>query len=77
VDALLRRLVRTGFRRGMSGSQTWLVLAISALGVRLLRKLANPEPELVYSAEVKQGDRFEISASPDRARKLRRRRRLT
>jgi hypothetical protein len=64
VDALLRRLVRTGFRRGMSGSQAWLVLAISALGVRLLRRLANPEPELVYRTEVRQGDRFEISARP-------------
>jgi hypothetical protein len=77
VDALLRRLIRTGFRRGMSGSQAWLVLAASALGVRLLRKLANPEPELVYRTEVHTGDRFQISASPGRARKLRPPRRLT
>jgi hypothetical protein len=56
--------MRTGFRRGMSGSQAWLVLAISALGVRLLRKLANPEPELVYRTELRKDDRFEISARP-------------
>jgi hypothetical protein len=64
VDALLRRLVRTGFRRGMSssGSQAWLVLAISALGLRALRRLANPEPEVIYRTEVKTGDRFEISS---------------
>jgi hypothetical protein len=61
VDALLRRLMRTGFRRGMSGSQGWLVLAIGALGVRTLRRLAHPEPEVVYRTEVRTGDRFEIS----------------
>jgi hypothetical protein len=61
MDALLRRLIRTGFRRGLSGSQAWLVLAISALGVRVLRRLANPEPEVVYRTEVRTGDRFEIA----------------
>ena len=70
MDALLRRLVRTGFRRGMSssGSQAWLVLGISALGLRALRRLASPEPEVVYRTEVNSGDRFEISAAPGRAR---------
>jgi hypothetical protein len=65
MDALLRRLVRTGFRRGMSGSrgsQAWLVLAISALGFRALRRLAHTEPEVVYSTEVRAGDRFEVSS---------------
>lgn len=62
MDALLRRLVRTGFRRGMSGSQAWLVLAAGALGMRALRRLANPEPEVVYRTEVRTGDRFEVSS---------------
>ncbi len=65
MDALLRRLMRTGFRRGMSGeraSQAWLVLAISALGIRTLRRLARTEPEVVYRTEVRSGDRFEISS---------------
>ncbi len=65
MDPLLRRLMRTGFRRGMSGSrasQAWLVLGISALGVRTLRRLARTEPEVVYRTEVHAGDRFEISS---------------
>jgi hypothetical protein len=64
MDALLRRLMRTGFRRGMSGSrasQAWLVLGISALGFRALRRLARTDPEVVYRTEVRTGDRFEIS----------------
>ena len=62
MDALLRRLMRVGFRRGMSGSQAWLVLAVSAAGWRMLRKLANPAPEVVYRTELTSGDRFEIGS---------------
>jgi hypothetical protein len=57
--------MRSGFRRGMSGSrasQAWLVLGISALGVRTLRRLARTDPEIVYRTEVHAGDRFEISS---------------
>jgi type IV secretory pathway TrbD component len=57
--------MRTGFRRGMSGSrasQAWLALGISALGVRTLRRLARTDPEVVYRTEVHAGDRFEISS---------------
>jgi hypothetical protein len=73
VDSLLRRLVRTGFRRGMSGSQAWLVLGISALGMRALRRLANPAPEVVYRTEVHTGDRLQISTSAQpRKRRFRR-----
>jgi hypothetical protein len=62
MDAILRRLMRVGFRRGMSGSQAWLVLAVSAAGFRVLRKLANPAPEVVYRTELTAGDRFEIGS---------------
>lgn len=62
MDALLRRLMRSGFRRGMSGSQAWLVLGISAFGIRTLRKLARPAPKVVYRTEVRPGDRFEIGS---------------
>ena len=60
MDTLLRRMMRVGFRRGMSGSQAWLVLAVTAAGLRVLRKLANPAPEVVYRTELTSGDRFEI-----------------
>ena len=62
MDALLRRAMRTGFRRGMSGSQAWLVLGVSAFGVRTLRKLARSTPEIVYRTELRPGDRFEIGS---------------
>ena len=65
MDALLRRLMRTGFRRGMSGSrssQAWLVLALTALGFRALRRMSRSEPEVVYRTEVRTGDRIEISS---------------
>ncbi len=62
MDALLRRAMRTGFRRGISGSQAWFVLAVSAAGLRVLRKLANPAPEVLYRAELHRGDRFEIGS---------------
>ena len=62
MDALLRRAMRAGFRRGMSGSQAWLVLGIGALGVRTLRRLARSEPEVVYRTEVRVGDRFEVGS---------------
>jgi hypothetical protein len=64
MDTLLRRLVRVGVRRGLSGSQTWLVLAVGALGVRALRKLAHPRPEVIYRTELHAGDRFEIGSRP-------------
>jgi hypothetical protein len=54
--------MRVGFRRGMSGSQAWLVLGISAVGVRTLRRLARSTPEVVYRTELHTGDRFEISS---------------
>ena len=62
MDVLLRRMMRVGFRRGMSGSQAWFVLAIGAAGFRVLRKLANPAPEVVYRTELNSGDRFEIGS---------------
>jgi hypothetical protein len=64
MDLLLRRLVRVGVRKGMSGSRTWLALAIVALGLRALRKLSHPSPEVIYRTELHTGDRFEIGARP-------------
>jgi hypothetical protein len=62
MDPILRRLMRTAFRRGMSGSQAWLVLGVSALGVRTLRRLSRSTPEVIYRTELRPGDRFEIGS---------------
>jgi hypothetical protein len=58
--ALLRRLTASGFRRGMTGSTPWLLIAVFATGVRVLRRLAIPEEEVLYRTAVKAGDVFEI-----------------
>ena len=63
-EALLRRLTRTGLRRGMSGSRGWLVLGIVSGGVRVLRRLAQDEEEVLYRTVIKPGDTFEILAKP-------------
>ena len=61
-EALLRRLTRTGIRRGMSGSRGWLVLGVVSGGVRILRHLARDEEEVLYRTAIKPGDTFEIRA---------------
>ena len=61
-EALLRRLTRTGIRRGMSGSRGWLVLGVVSGGVRILRHLARDEEEVLYRTAFKPGDTFEIRA---------------
>ena len=58
--ALLRRLTATGFRRGTTGSTPWLMIAVVAVGARVLRRLAIPEQEVLYRTAVKPGDVFEI-----------------
>jgi len=61
-EALLRRLTSTGFRRGMSGSRGWLVLGIVTGGLRIVRRLARDEEEVLYRTAIKPGDTFEILA---------------
>ena len=60
LAALLRRLTRSGFRRGMTGSNTWLIVGILAGGVRILRNLARNDEDVLYRTVVKAGDVFEI-----------------
>jgi hypothetical protein len=60
--ALLRRLTRTGIRRGMSGSRGWFVLGVVTGGVRVLRRLARDEEDVLYRTAIKPGDTFEIIA---------------
>jgi hypothetical protein len=61
---LLRRLTRRGLRNGMSGSTPWLVVGIAAGGLRLLRRIARDDEEVLYRTAVKAGDIFEVVARP-------------
>ncbi len=62
--ALLRRLTTTGLRRGALGSRAWLVVGILAAGVRLLRRVARNEEEVLYRTRIREGDVFEIVTGP-------------
>ena len=61
-EALLRRLTGTGIRRGMAGSRGWLVVGVVTGGVRILRRLARDDEDVLYRTAIKPGDSFEIIA---------------
>jgi hypothetical protein len=61
-EALLRRLTGTGFRRGLSGSRGWLIVGVVTGGVRILRRLARDDEDVLYRTAIKPGDSFEIIA---------------
>jgi hypothetical protein len=58
MDALLRRLVRAGMRRGLGGEWAWLALAATAFVLR--RALLDPGGK-VSRIEVKPGEQLLIS----------------
>lgn len=62
--SLLRRLTRSGLRKGMSGSTPWLIVGVTAGGLRLLRRLARNEEEILYRTAIEAGDVFEVVARP-------------
>jgi hypothetical protein len=59
--ALLTRLRRTGFRKGMQGNRTWLALGLVIWGGQRLRKLATRDAEVIVREELKPGDRMIIA----------------
>jgi hypothetical protein len=62
--ALVRGLMRRGFRLGLSGSRGWLIVGIVAAGARTLSRLAQNQDEVLYRTAIKAGDVFEIITSP-------------
>jgi hypothetical protein len=76
MDRWLRRATTLGLARGLRGSRPWLVTGMAALGLRALRRLANPGTEVLYRTQVKPGDVFEIvTRTPANGGRGRRRRR--
>jgi hypothetical protein len=66
---LLRTLARNGLRRGLlEGRRGWLMVGVTATGLRLLARVMSRKPEVVYSAELSPGDRIEIRALPPEER---------
>jgi hypothetical protein len=67
VDRLLRRLARSGFRRGMDGEHwAWFVIALSAFALRRARR-ARDAP--ILSVPIKPGERFVVSLSAPASRR--------
>jgi hypothetical protein len=66
VPQLLPKLQSLGIRRGLlGGSRAWTVVAIATLGLRLLRRVAGPDREVVYCEELAPGESILITHGTD------------
>jgi hypothetical protein len=61
---MLKNLVRIGFARGIGGSRAWLTVGVVAGGLRLLRKMAKREADVVYLEELRPGQSMVIQHFP-------------
>jgi hypothetical protein len=69
VVSLLRPLARKGLRRGLlEGRRGWLVVGLTATGLRLIARMMSRKPEVVYTTELEPGERIEIRALPPEQR---------
>jgi hypothetical protein len=60
---MLGRLTRSALRRGLiGGSQPWLVIGATLLGVRIVRAAASGRPERVYRAELGPNETLRITS---------------
>jgi hypothetical protein len=49
-----------------------MITGMVAIGLRGLRRMANPPPKVLFSTKVKPGDAFQVVAVPAEPRKRRR-----
>ena len=61
---MLKTLVRIGFARGIGGSRGWLALGVVAGGLRMLRRMARREADVVYLEELHPGQSMVIRHFP-------------
>jgi hypothetical protein len=62
VGRVVRLLRRNGVRKGIfGGSRGWAAVAVGTWGYTTLKRMARREPELVFSEELKPGERIIIS----------------
>ena len=61
---MLKTLVRVGFARGLGGSRGWLTLGVVAGALRLLRRMAKREADVVYLEELHPGQSVVIQHFP-------------
>jgi hypothetical protein len=61
---MLKSLARIGFARGFGGSRVWLTVGVVAGGLRLLKKMAKREADVVYLEELRPGQSMVIQHFP-------------
>ena len=62
---MIRRLMRIGLRKGVfDGSRTWMTIGLVAGGLRLLRRMARNEPDVVFCEELPEGGVLVIANKP-------------
>lgn len=61
---MLKTLFRIGFARGIGGSRTWLTIGVVAGGLRMLKRLARSEADVVYLEELHPGQSVVIRHFP-------------
>jgi hypothetical protein len=61
---MLKNLVRIGFAHGIGGSRAWLTVGVVAGGLRLLRRMAKREADVVYCEELHPGQSVVIQHFP-------------
>lgn len=63
---MLRLLIRHGVRKGLWGrSRPWLVVGGVAFAVRLVRKLAGSNEEVVYREQLRPGEAVVVANGRD------------
>ncbi|MBV8949865.1 MAG: hypothetical protein JOZ99_03245 [Actinobacteria bacterium] len=68
MASLLRTLARTGLRRGLlEGRRPWLMIGLTATGLRIVARVMARKPQVVYSEKLSPGERIVIRALPPEA----------
>jgi hypothetical protein len=66
---MLKRLARTGLRKGvLGGSRPWLLVGVTAFGLRLLGRVVRNEPEVLYCDELSPGGAVLVTLRDDDGR---------
>lgn len=63
LSLISKRLMRTGLRRGLAGSNPWLVVGVTAGMVRLARNAGTRRSRVVFSEHIEPGTTLVITAS--------------
>lgn len=63
LSLMSKRLMRTGLRRGLAGSNPWLVVGVAAGMVRLARRAGTRRSRVVFSEHIEPGATLVITAA--------------